>query len=100
MWWYSITYAITSTVFKTTLITQLYVRVHILLTCGKHLHARIISLRGLVPQANLIAPLFIEVPVPSHGSDRLCMYIYGIGISGFLLGLFVQYFYKILEMFR
>jgi hypothetical protein len=35
---------------------------HFLLTCGKHLHDTIISLRG-VHETSLTLPLYIEVPV-------------------------------------
>ena len=56
--------------FITTLFAWLYVRVDILLTCGKHLHDRIISLRGEIwtgevwaHKTNLTLPHFIEVPV-------------------------------------
>ena len=43
-----------------------YVRADILLTCRKHLHHRIISLRGedCAHKTSLTPPLFIEVPVP------------------------------------
>jgi len=34
--------------FFTTLVTQSYARVHVLLTCRKHLHGHINSLRGQV----------------------------------------------------
>ena len=51
----------------TTLFTQLYVRVDILLTCGKHLHDRITSVRVdvLVHKASLTMTLFTEVPAPN-----------------------------------
>ena len=46
----------------------LYVRVGKLLTCGKHVHDGIISLRGevLAPKTKSIPPLFIEVSVQSQ----------------------------------
>jgi len=48
---------------------------YVLLTCGKHVHDRIISLRGQVwvDKTILSLQLFIEVPVPSHGSERSCI---------------------------
>ena len=51
----------------TTLFTQLYVRVDILLTCGNHLHDRITSLRVevLVHKASLAMRLFTEVLAPN-----------------------------------
>ena len=52
------------------LFAMLYERVDILLTCGKHLHDRIISLRGEIwtgevwaHKTNLTPPHFIEVSV-------------------------------------
>jgi hypothetical protein len=61
--------------FKTTLLTQLYLRVDILFTCGKHLHDCIISLSGdsLAHKNNLIPPRNIEMPVPSQDIERSCM---------------------------
>jgi hypothetical protein len=52
---------------KSTLFTRLYVRFGILLTCGKHVHDRITTLREEVwaHTIGLTPPLFIEVPVPS-----------------------------------
>jgi hypothetical protein len=57
------------------LLTWLYVRVDILLTCGKHLHDRIISPRGDVwdHKISLTLPLFIEVPVPIQENERSCI---------------------------
>ena len=45
------------------LLTQIYVRVDIIITCEKHLLDCIISLRGkvLVHRTSLTPPLFIEV---------------------------------------
>ena len=47
---------------------QLYVRVGILLSCGKHWHDCIISLRGEIwSRISRLTPLiFIEVPVPNQ----------------------------------
>ena len=59
---------------------RLYVRVDILLTCGKNLLDRIISPRGDV-WANIISlapPLcFIEFPMPSQENDQSCIYMLG-----------------------
>ena len=52
---------------------QLYVKVAVLLTCGKHAHDRIISLKGEEVWDNktsVTPPLFIEVIVPSQKSGR------------------------------
>jgi len=56
------------------LYARLYVRVGISLTCGKHLHNRIICLRGL------ILPLSIEVSVAIQESGSSCMCVLGISI--------------------
>jgi selenocysteine lyase/cysteine desulfurase len=62
----------------------LYVRVGILLTCGKHLHDRIFSLKGEVgTHKTSLAPLFIEVPSPNKKSERSCVYILEITILPF-----------------
>ena len=47
-------------------------RVDIVLTCAKHLHDHIISLKGQVGvnKTSLIPPYFILVPVPSQKSER------------------------------
>jgi len=54
---------------------RLYVKVCILLTHKKHLHDRIIWLRGEVwaHKTSLTSQLFIEVPVPSQESERSCI---------------------------
>jgi hypothetical protein len=54
--------------FITTLFARSYVRVGILLTFGKDLHGRIISLRREAwdHKTSLTPPLFIEVPVLSE----------------------------------
>ena len=64
------------------LLTWLYVRVDILLTCGKHLHDRIISPRGDVwdHKISLTLPLFIEVPVPIQENERSCICVLGVSI--------------------
>jgi len=64
------------------LFTWLYVLVVILLTCGKHLHARIISLIGEVwaHKISLSPPFFIDVPVPSQESERSCICVLGVSI--------------------
>jgi hypothetical protein len=53
--------------FIATLFTHLYVRVCVLLACGKHSHDRIILVRDeiWVHKSSSIPPLFIEVHVPS-----------------------------------
>jgi hypothetical protein len=71
----------------TMLISKLYVRVGILLTCGKHLHDCTISLRVEVTcrghKTSLTLPLFIEVPVSSQGSERscTCMCVRGVHVN-------------------
>jgi hypothetical protein len=52
---------------------SLYVRADNLLTCRKHVHHRIISLRGedCAHKTSLTPPLFIEVPVPIQESVGL-----------------------------
>ena len=64
------------------LTTQLYVRVGILHTCGKHVHGRIMSLRGgLAHKTTLTLPPFvIEVPVPSEKKERPCNCVLGASI--------------------
>jgi hypothetical protein len=61
-------------------LTWLYVRIDLLLTCRKHLHNHITSLRGEVwaHKASLTLPLFIEVPVPSQESERSCIWVLGV----------------------
>ena len=48
--------------------------VGILLTRGKHVHDRIMSLRveTWAHRTSLTPPLFIELPVPNQESERLC----------------------------
>ena len=60
----------------------LYVRVGILLTRGKHVHHRIISLRveNWVHKTSLSTPHVIEMPVPSHASERSCICVLGVSI--------------------
>ena len=54
--------------------------VNILLTSGKHLHDRIISLSGEVwaHKTSLTPPLFIGVPVASQESKRVCICMLGV----------------------
>ena len=52
------------------LFARLYVMIDNLLTCGKYLHDRITSLREDI-QTHKTS--FIEVPVPSQESERLCI---------------------------
>ena len=68
--------------FIMTLFARLYVRVDILLTCGKHVHDGIISLRGEVwaHTTSLIQPLLIEVPVPSQEHEPSCICVLVISI--------------------
>ena len=84
-------------VFITTLFARFYERVDIYLTNGKHLHDRIISVRGEVwaHKTILASPLFIEVHVPSQESVRsfLCVLWYRFS-------LFHRFWHLILEMFR
>jgi hypothetical protein len=65
--------------FIMTLFARLYVRVDILLTCGKHVHDRIISLREEVwaYKTSLIQPPLIEVSVPNqeHGPSCICLLV-------------------------
>ena len=61
----------------------LYLKVSILLTCGKHLYDVIVSPRGEVYKhiTILTLPLLIEVPVPNKESGRSCIYV--LGVSNF-----------------
>ena len=71
------------------LYARLYVRVGISLTCGKHLHNRIICLRGLVHKTSLILPLSIEVSVAIQESGSSCMcvrYIDYASVYDFFVG--------------
>ena len=69
-----------------------YIEILNSITCGKHLHDPIISLRGEVwaHKTTLVCSLFIEVPVLSQESERSC-------ICGFWL--FLRFFYWTLELF-
>jgi hypothetical protein len=64
------------------LLHMFYVRVGILLTCGKHLHACIISLKKevWVHKTSLTLPLFMEVPVPIQEHERSCICVLGVSI--------------------
>ena len=58
------------------MLARLYVKVGILLTCGKYLHDPIISLRGdgWTHKTSLSPPFFIEVFVPSKEIEQyLCV---------------------------
>ena len=67
-----------------TLFARLYVTIVISPTCGKHLHDRIISLRGgrggWSYKTNLTLPLCIKVPVPSQESEQSCICVLGLSI--------------------
>jgi len=56
-------------------LVRLCVSIGILLTCGEHLHDRIISLRGAVwvHNSSLTQELYTEVPVPSKDSESSCI---------------------------
>jgi hypothetical protein len=58
----------------------LYLKVSIVLTCGKHLYDVIISQRGEVYNhtTSLTPPLFIEVPVPNQINGMSCIYVRGV----------------------
>jgi hypothetical protein len=61
-------------VFYNNTVRQLYARVGILLTCGKHLHEHITSLREELwaYTTSLFLSLFIEVSVLSQENDWSC----------------------------
>jgi hypothetical protein len=63
-------------------VARLYVMVGILLTCRKHLHDPIISLRGEVyDHITSLAPhLSIEAPVLNQESERSCICVLGVSI--------------------
>ena len=75
--------------FMITLFARIYVRVGILLTCGKHLpmHDRIISLTGeaCAHKTSLAPPLFIEVSVPIQENERFMHLCQGYRFCLFLL---------------
>jgi hypothetical protein len=75
------------------LLVRLYVRVGILLSCGKHLHDRLISIRGevWVHKSSLTLPLFIEMPVPSQESGRRVRGIDLVSFYAFLCDLFYMF---------
>jgi hypothetical protein len=52
-------------------LTQLYVRVGILLACEKHLHDRIISLRGEAHKTGICPTFFIEAHVQIQKTERV-----------------------------
>jgi hypothetical protein len=59
------------------------VKVDILLTSGKHLHDRIISLRGEIwaHHSSLTLPLFIEVSVSSQDNGRHVLEVSNLPLS-------------------
>ena len=67
--------------------------VDIFITCGKHLHDRIISLKGKVwaHTISVTPSRFIEVSVPSWESERSCIYVLRI----LSMPLFVRLFHRI-----
>jgi hypothetical protein len=78
-----------------------------LLTCEKHLHDRIISLKGEVRsyKTSLTPRLFIEVPVPSQESKRSCicvLVVSSLSLSTILIFGFrtVSTVWYVLELFR
>ena len=68
--------------FIKTLFTQLYVRVGILLTRGKYLHVRIISIKWNFcdHKTSLTPPLFIEVLVAIQESEWSCLWMLEVSI--------------------
>ena len=62
------------------LFTQLYARVGILLTHGKHLYERIISLREEVcsHKTSLPPALFNKVHISNQESERSCICVLGV----------------------
>jgi hypothetical protein len=80
--------------FIITLFVWLYVRVGILITCGKHSHDRIISLRGDVwaPTTSLTLPLFIEVSVSRQESGWSFICVIGVPSLPLSTIFFVFYF--------
>ena len=58
------------TFFITSMLTEFYVRVAILLTCRIH---HFTKRGGWCPKTSLTPSLFIEVPVPRQESERSCI---------------------------
>jgi hypothetical protein len=52
-----------------------YVRVAILLTFGKQLHDRIITLMFRARSTSLTPPHYIEVPIPSQENDESSIFV-------------------------
>ena len=52
-----------------------YVRVDILLTFGKQLHDRIITLMLRAHSTSLTPPHYIEVPIPSQENDESSIFV-------------------------
>ena len=79
------------------LFARLYVRVGILLACGKNLHDRTISIRGeaWAHKTSLTQPLFIEVRVPIQEKEQsyTC-------VLWWRFCLFLRFWYLILKLFR
>jgi hypothetical protein len=63
----------------------MYVKVGILLICGKHFHNHIISLRWevFVHKTSLTLPLFIEVSLPRQENEQSCICVMGIDFASF-----------------
>lgn len=59
------------------LLIHLYLRIGILLACGKRLNDHTISLRweGWTHKTGLLPQLFNEVPKPNHENDRSFIYV-------------------------
>jgi hypothetical protein len=60
----------------------MYVKVVILLICGKHFHDSIISLRWevFVHITSLTLPLFIEVSLPNQENEQSCICLLWVSI--------------------
>jgi hypothetical protein len=83
--------------FITALLTQLYERVDISITRGKHLLESLSASFHKEWRLGLIKPpLFIEVHVSSQESGRLRIYVLGV----LILSTFLRFFHWILEFFR
>ena len=67
----------------------MYVKVGILLVCGKHFHDCIISWDVYVHKTSLTLPLFIEVSLPSQENEQSCIFV--LWVSIFPLSMFRQF---------
>ena len=95
--------------FIITLCTRLYMRVGILITCGKHLHDRIISLSGGLSSCNYCSPGTFHWSVCTKPGKWaiwcICVNVYGIClylrccILDFGIVLIVRYFLFFLLLF-